>query len=191
VINVIAAAGAAVLAEAGAEETPSVLAVPIDELIIGIIAFLVVFGGLAKFALPSIRRVLDERTDAIEGGIARAEIAEREAKALAEEYKEQLAAAREEASAIRTQAQSDRTAIIDEARNEARAAAAQVTAHAEAQLAAERSQATSALTRQIGELAVDLAGKVVGQALTNDATVRQTVDEFIADLERQAAGSEA
>lgn len=190
-INVITAAGAAILAEEGGAPAPSVLAVPIDELIIGIIAFLIVFGGLAKFALPSIKRVLDERADAIEGGIARAELAEKEANRLAEEYKAQLAAAREEASSIRTQAQSDRTAIIEEARSEARAAAAQVTAQAEAQLAAERTSATSALTRQIGELAVDLAGKVVGQALTNDATVRQTVDEFIADLERQAAGSEA
>ncbi len=190
-INVIAAAGAAVLAEAGVEETPSVLAVPIDELIIGIIAFLIVFGGLAKFALPSIKRVLEERTDAIEGGIQRAEKAEAEAKALAEDYRNQLAQAREEAATIRTQAQADRTAIIEEARNEARAAAAQITAQAESHLAAERSQATATLTRQIGEVAVELAGKVVGQSLTNDATVRQTVDQFIAELERQAAGSDA
>lgn len=190
-INVIAAAGSAVLAAAGEEEVPSVLAVPVDELIIGIIAFIIVFGGLAKFALPAIKRTLEERTNAIEGGIERAAKAEAEAKALAEDYREQLAAAREEAATIRTQAQADRTAIIEEARNEARAAAAQVTAQAEAQLAAERSQATAALTRQIGEVAVDLAGKVVGQSLTNDATVRQTVDEFIADLERQAAGSDA
>jgi F-type H+-transporting ATPase subunit b len=169
---------------------PSVLAVPVDELIIGIIAFLIVFGGLAKFALPSIKRTLDERADAIEGGIERASKAEAEAKDLAEQYRVQLAAAREEASAIRTQAQADRSAIIDEARTEARTAAQVVTAQAEAQLAADRSQATSALTRQIGELSVTLAGKVVGQSLTDDARVRQTVEDFIADLERQAAGAD-
>jgi len=191
VINVIAAAGTAVFAAGGEEEMPSVLAVPIDELIIGIIAFLIVFGGLAKFALPSIKRTLEERSDAIEGGIERAAKAEAEAKSLAEAYRAQLAAAREEAATIRTQAQADRAAIIEEARAEARTAAAQVTAQAEAQLAAERNQATAALTRQIGELAVDLAGRVVGQSLTNDATVRQTVEDFIADLERQAAGSDA
>lgn len=190
-INVIAAAGAAVFASGAEEEMPSVLAVPIDELIIGIIAFLIVFGGLAKFALPSIKRTLDERTDAIEGGIERAAKAEKEANALAEEYRAQLASAREEAASIRTQAQADRAAIVEEARTEARAAAAQVTAQAEAQLAAERAQASSTLTRQIGELAVDLAGKVVGQSLTDDAAVRRTVEDFIADLERQAAGSDA
>jgi F-type H+-transporting ATPase subunit b len=77
--------------------------------------------------------------------------------------------------------------MIEEARAEARAAAQQVTAQAEAQLAADRTQATSALTRQIGEMSVVLAGKVVGQSLTDDARVRQTVEDFIADLERQAA----
>ena len=172
-----------------AEAPPSVLAVPIDELIIGIIAFLIVFGGLAKFALPSIKKTLEDRTNAIEGGIERAAKAEAEAKELAEQYKAQLATAREEAAAIRTQAQADRTAIIDEARNEARVAAGVVTAAGEAQLAADRSQATSQLTRQVGELAVTLAGKVVGQSLTDDARSRQTVDDFLNDLEGQAQGS--
>lgn len=188
-INVIAAAQAAVAAAGGegGEEMPSVLSVPIDELIIGIIAFLIVFGGLAKFALPGIKKTLADRADAIEGGIERAAKAEAEATALADEYREQLAAAREEAAAIRTQAQSDRSAIIEEARSEARTAAQAVTSQAEAQLAADRSQATAALTRQIGEIAVDLAGKVVGQSLSDDARVRQTVEDFIADLERQSA----
>ena len=189
-INVLTAAHAVLsVGAASTEEPPSVLAVPIDELIIGIIAFLIVFGGLAKFALPSIKKTLEERTNAIEGGIERAAKAEAEANALAEQYKAQLASAREEAAAIRTQAQADRTAIIEEARTEARAAAAVVTAAGEAQLAADRSQATSQLTRQVGELAVTLAGKVVGQSLTDDARIRQTVDGFLNDLEGQAQGS--
>jgi len=178
---------AAVLASTEGEEMPSVLAVPIDELIIGIIAFLIVFGVLAKLALPAIKKLLDERTDTIEGGIKRAEEAQVQAQHALEEYRAQLASAREEASAIRTQAQADRTAIIEEARNEARVAAAAVTTAAEAQITAERAQATASLTRQVGELAVGLAGKVVGTSLTDDARVRQTVEDFIAELEQQAA----
>jgi len=179
---------ATILATDGAEEMPSVLAVPVDELIIGLIAFLVVFGALAKLALPNIRKTLAERADAIEGGLQRAEEAQAQAQQTLVEYKSQLLNAREEGAAIRTQAQADRTAIIDEARNEARTAAVQVTAAAEAQIAADRAQVTSALTRQVGELAVNLASKVVGQALTEDARVSATVDAFLDDLERQAAG---
>ena len=62
-----------------AREMPSVLAVPVDELIIGLIAFLIVFGALGKFALPKIKATLDERADAIEGGLQRAEEAQAEA----------------------------------------------------------------------------------------------------------------
>ncbi len=187
-INVFAAVSAvAASGGEGGEEMPSVLAVPVDELIIGIIAFLIVFGALAKFALPNIKKTLDDRANAIEGGIDRASKAEAEAQALLEQYRAQLADAREEASAIRTEAQADRSRIIEEARNEARAAAAQVTAAAEAAMAADRAQAMSQLTRQVGELAVGLAGKVVGEALTDDARIRGTVDAFLDDLERQAA----
>jgi F-type H+-transporting ATPase subunit b len=168
---------------------PRVLDVPIDEFIIGIIAFLIVFGTLSKFALPKIKATLEERANIIEGGIQRSQAAEEEAQRLLEEYRSQLAQAREEAAGIRTQAQADRTAIIDEARNEARQAAAAVSAAAEAALAADRAQAMSTLTRQIGEISVTLAGKVVGEALTDDARVRATVDAFLDDLERQVARS--
>ncbi len=184
---------AAVAAEGaeGTEEMPSVLAVPIDELVIGIIAFLIVFGVLAKLVLPGIKKTLEERTDAIEGGLQRAEEAQSEAQRTLEEYKAQLAQAREEAAAIRAQAQADKAAIIDEAREEARAAAQQVTASAEQAMAVERQQAVSQLTRQVGDVAVNLASKIVGETLTDDARVRQTVDAFLADLEAQAAASEA
>jgi F-type H+-transporting ATPase subunit b len=169
------------------EELPSVLAVPLDELVVGLIAFLLVFGTLAKFVLPKIKVTLDERANLIEGGLERAGKAEEEAAAVLVEYQKQLAGAREEASAIRTAAQADRTAIVEEARNEARIAAAGVTAAAESAMTAERAAAVSALTRQVGELALSLADKVVGEALSNDARVAATVDSFIADLEKAAA----
>lgn len=187
-LNVGALAQSAVSA-AGAEgeEMPRVLDVPVDELVIGFIAFFIVFFALGKFVLPKIKATLEERSDAIEGGILKAEQAQAEANRLADEYRTQLAQAREEAAAIRTQAQSDRAAIVEEARNEARVAAAAVTAAAEAQLAAERAQVTAALTRQVGEVAVTLASRVVGESLADDARVRSTVDAFLDDLERQAA----
>ena len=49
------------------------------ELIIGAIAFLIVFALLAKVLMPRISKTLAERTDAIEGGLKRAEEAQAEA----------------------------------------------------------------------------------------------------------------
>ena len=178
------------LASEGAEEV-SVLAVPLVELVVGLLAFFIVFGLLGKIALPRIRKALADRTEAIEGGIKKAEQAQAEAQRSRDEYAQALASAREEAAAIRTQAQADRAAIVEEARAEARAAAAAVTAAAEAQMAAERAQATAQLQREIGEVAITLSSKIVGQSLTDDARVRATVDEFLANLESLAAAREA
>lgn len=176
-----------VIAASEGEGGSNVLALPLYEIVIALICFFIVFGALAKFALPNIRKTLDERADAIEGGIKRAEEAQAEAARLADDYRAQLAQAREEAAAIRAQAQADRTAIIEEARSEAAAAAATVTQRAEAQLAADRAQTIASLRTEVGALAVTLAGKVVGESLTDDARARATVERFIADLESSAA----
>ena len=170
-------------------EAPSVLAVPLDELILGIVSFLIVFWALSKLALPGIRKALEERTAAIEGGIARAEEREAQAAALYAQYQAQLAEARTEAAQIRAQAQSDKLAMVDEARTEAAEAAAAVTARAEAAISAERASTVASLRREVGTLAVSLAGKVVGESLEDDARAQATVDRFIADLEAQAAAS--
>ena len=61
----------ALTASGGEGETPSVLAVPLDEFILGCVAFFIVFFALWKFVLPGIEKTLKERSDAIEGGIER------------------------------------------------------------------------------------------------------------------------
>jgi len=172
---------------ASAEEQVNILRVPLDELVIGTVAFLLVFFALAKFAFPRINKTLEERADAIEGGIKRAQESQEEAAALLESYKSQLAEARTEAAAIRNQAQAEKAAIIEQAKSEAAAAAAAVTERASASIEAERAQAIASLRRDVSDLALNLAGKVVGETLQDDAKARATVDRFIADLEAQAA----
>jgi F-type H+-transporting ATPase subunit b len=168
-------------------ENINVLRVPLDELVIGTLAFLLVFFVLAKFAFPALNKVLEERAVAIEGGLKRAEDSQAEAAALLDEYRAQLASARTEASNIRAAAQAEKTAIVEAAKAEAAAAAAVVTERASAQMAAEQAQAMTSLRRDVSELALSLAGKVVGESLQDDARARAAVDRFIADLEAQGS----
>jgi len=170
-----------------AAEEQNILRVPLDELIIGTVAFLLVFFALAKFAFPAINKTLEERADAIEGGIRRAQESQEEAAQLLESYKAQLAEARTEAAAIRAQAQAEKATIIESAKSEAATAAAAVTERASASIEAERAQAVASLRRDVSDLALTLAGKVVGETLQDDAKARATVDRFIAELEAQAA----
>lgn len=67
-----------------AEEMENPLIPPIPELVIGLIAFVIVFGFLAKKLLPNINKVLEERREAIEGGIEKAEAAQTEAQSVLE-----------------------------------------------------------------------------------------------------------
>ncbi len=168
-------------------ETQNILRVPLDELIIGTVAFGIVFFALAKFAFPAINKTLEARADAIEGGLRRADESQAEAAALLDEYRAQLADARTEASNIRAAAQAEKTAMIEQAKGEASAAAAVVAERAAAQLEAERAQAMTSLRRDVSDLALTLAGKVVGETLSDDARARATVDRFISELEAQAA----
>lgn len=170
-----------------AESEVNILRLPLDELIIGTLAFAIVFFALAKFAFPAINKTLEDRADAIEGGLARAENSQAEAAAMLEQYRAQLADARGEAATIRAEAQAEKAAMIESARGEAATAAASVTERAQAQIEAERSQAMASLRRDVSELALTLAGKVVGESLTDDARARASVDRFIADLEVEAA----
>jgi F-type H+-transporting ATPase subunit b len=79
-----------ILAAGGENEPmPSVLAVPIDELVVGLLAFFIVFGVLAKVALPKIKETLAARSEAIEGGLRKAEEAQAEAQRAQEDERRQ------------------------------------------------------------------------------------------------------
>lgn len=153
------------------------------DLIWGGLSFFIIFVLFWKYVLPRMKQVMEERTERIEGGIERADALQVEANATLDSYRASLAEARQEAAAIRTQAQSDAAVIIDNARAEALAQAAAITAAAEVAISADRAQAVSQLTGQVGSLAVDLAGRIVGEVLADDARVQATVDAFIADLD--------
>lgn len=101
-----------------AAEQENPLVPPIPELVIGLIAFVIVFGFLAKKLLPNINKVLDERREAIEGGIEKAEAAQTEAQSVLEQYKAQLAEARHEAARLRQEAQEQGATLIAEMRAE-------------------------------------------------------------------------
>jgi F-type H+-transporting ATPase subunit b len=172
-----------ILAAEGAEGGSNVLLPPTYELVIGTIAFLVIFFALSKFALPNIRKTLEQRTETIEGGIAKAEKMQQEASITLNQYRQNLADAKTEAAKIRSTAESERTQLISEARNEAQKAAQVVTQQANAQIEAEKTKAVNELRLDVSKLALDLAGKIVGASLQDDTRAKAVIDQFIKDLE--------
>jgi F-type H+-transporting ATPase subunit b len=153
------------------------------EVIWGGLAFFIVFFALWKILMPRITKVLQERTDAIEGGIERADRAEKEAARLAEQYRAQLEASRHDAARVREEAKEQGAQIIAQMREQAQAEAARIMQAAQAQIAADRQQAFASLRAEVGTLAVELASRIVGESLADEARQSRVVDRFLAELE--------
>jgi F-type H+-transporting ATPase subunit b len=172
-----------------AAEAHNPLIPPLGEIIIGTLTFGVLFFVLGKFAWPRFEQVFQARREAIEGGIERAEAMQAEARAALDRYNAQLAEARTEAAAIREQARTEGQQILEEMRVQAQEEQARIVARGQEQIQAARQQVVNELRAQIGTLAVDLAGRVVGEALTDEARRRGTVDRFLDELDGMTAGS--
>ena len=173
-----------------AAEAHNPLIPPPGEIIIGTITFAILFFVLVKFVVPRFEQVFLARRDAIEGGIERAESMQAEAKSALEQYRAQLAEARTEAAQIRDQARAEGQQIIEELRAQAQEEASRIIARGEEQLTAQRQQIVNELRGQIGALAVDLAGRIVGESLADEARRRGTVDRFLAELDGIAASGD-
>lgn len=157
------------------------------EIILGLVAFLLLFFVIKKFVSPRFEALYQERTAKIEGGIEKAEQAQAEAQRTLEQYKEQLAEARAEAARIRDDARAEGLQIIEELREQAQAESARIVAQGQHQLDAQRAQIVAELRADLGRTAIELASKVVGESLEDDARRRGTVDRFLNDLDAVSA----
>jgi F-type H+-transporting ATPase subunit b len=163
------------------------------EIIVGLIAFGLLFWVLAKTVFPQFEKIYAERTDKIEGGLKRAEEAQAEAQRVKQQYDEQLAGLRAEAARIRDDARAEGQQIKAELRAEAEAEAERIRARAEEQILAQREAAVRSLRAEVGSLATQLAERIIGSELSDPARRSATVDSFLQELEgvgsRQPTGA--
>ncbi|MBG6083635.1 F0F1 ATP synthase subunit B [Zhihengliuella flava] len=160
------------------------------EILVTVLGFAVLLFIVTKFVVPAFEKTYEERSQAIEGGIAKAEAAQAEANAALEDYKQQLVDARTEANRIREEARAEGAQILAELKEKAASESARITEQAHAQIEAERASAVASLRNEVGTLATELAGKIVGESLADDERSARVVDRFLADLEsQQSAGA--
>ncbi|MBU6253839.1 MAG: F0F1 ATP synthase subunit B [Acidobacteria bacterium] len=154
------------------------------EIIVGFIAFSLLYLVLRRAVVPRFEKAFAERTDAIQGGMERAEKAQLEAEAALKQYKAQLQDARGEAASIRDEARAQGAAIIEEMRVKAQEEATRIAASAQAAIESERQAALTSLRNEVGTLATQLASKIVGEALDDQVRQSRIVDRFLEDLEK-------
>ena len=175
-----------VMATEGAEESGGGISLVLphtEELIAGILAFLIVFFFAWRWALPTINKTLEARQQAITGQISEAEQAKREAESLLADYKAQLADAKAEGNRIIEEARQSGEQLKADIAARAEEEASQILAKAREEAASEKARALADARREVGEISVGLAEKIVGGSL--DGKVQQDlIDRYLADLER-------
>lgn len=184
---------AAVQAAEHAEEVQGInLLIPANyDILWSTVVLVIIAVAFYKMVLPKFTAVLDDRTAKIEGGLAQAENAQAEAAAALAQYHQQLTEARAEASRIREEARVEGGAIVEELRVKASADAARILETAQRQIEAERQQASVALRAEVGALATELASRIVGESLADEARRSRVVDRFLDELEVATAADAA
>lgn len=134
-----------------------------------------------KFLLDKVMKVLDQRRDAADKEITEAEQAKAEAFAIKETYEENMRQAKAEAGAILEQAKKTADSRSEEIIREAQAQAVQIKQKASDDIAQEKKKAVNEAKDEISDLAMTIAGKVVGRSLKVEDQTR-LVDDFIAEL---------
>ncbi len=152
-----------------------------NEIIAGLIAFLIVFFFIWKYAVPALNDLLANRQSAIKASLEAAEEEKQQAATLKADYEKSIANAREEASKIvedaRQAGESARADIVSRAEGEATA----IRTRAGVELEAEKERAVTSMRREVAGLSLDVAEKLVGRSLDR-ASQQELVDQFIDEL---------
>jgi len=166
---------------AASESTKDLLYPKLSELILGAIAFAVIFVFMAKWVIPRINETLEARRDKIQGDLEKAEQTRQEAEKELSDYRQQLAGAREEANRVIEEARQTAESMRKDLTAKAQQEYDQILARAQEEIRAERDRVFQELKAQVGELSLALVGRVIGDSM-DQGRQRKLVDQYIEEL---------
>ncbi len=151
--------------------------------VVELMAFVIVLGVLWRYVIPPVQQAMNARQE-----LARQLVSDSaEAKQLLEKaqtaYQTAMAEARHDAEQLRARAQQQRSEIVAGASTEAAAGVAEIISRGQAQVEAERRQAIGQLKTELGNLAVDLAEKILGEALADSQRQERMIERFLSEIE--------
>ncbi len=154
-----------------------------------VLAFLVAFFVLRKWAWPAITEALDKRQRAIEESIETAERARSEAAELLDEYRSRLREARAQAEEIIARARKAGEVHERETVEEARAKREELLEQTRRDIEAETRRAIQEIRSEVADLTILATEKVTRKALTDDDQKR-LVEEALGELDFSSLGGE-
>ena len=147
-----------------------------------LLAFLIVFFLLKKFAWPAIIKGLNDREANIAGSIATAEKIKLEMAQLKNDNEALLLQAREERATLLKEAKETKDKIINEAKDQAKEAAAKIVADAQASINNQKMAAITELKNQVGNLVIEVSEKILRRELSNKADQENYIKQLSEEI---------
>ena len=147
------------------------------------LAFLCLYFILAKWAWPYIIKSMEERADLIDKGVAYAQEAKSHLDNAKAEADKLVAEARNKQNEMLRDAERMRNQLIDDAKGEAAVEAKKVTEAAQISLEQARKEAERQLRTEVGDLALQIAEKVIRRNIASDDAQRALVDQYLNEVE--------
>jgi F-type H+-transporting ATPase subunit b len=151
------------------------------EFIPALIAFLVIWFIMAKFAWPSIVGALDKRQQKIQDDLDSAEKSKVKAAQEASEYEQKIVEANRQAEEIisnaKKEAEEERAQILAKAQSEA----SDIISKAHGAVDSERRKAMIELSGSVVDLSVEIASKIIGNELSEDQQ-RKLAEKYLAEV---------
>lgn len=134
-----------------------------------------------RLFLNKLLKILDKRRELVEQELSEAETAKQQAQGALQAYEDDRARIREQAGEILDQASRRASARGEEIIHQARQQAEQLRVKASDEIAREKKKAIQDAKDAISQIALTIAGKVIGRSLDEPAQAR-LVDRFIEEL---------
>lgn len=147
------------------------------------VAFACLYFILSKWAWPFIIKSMEERAELIDKGVAVAQEAQRRLDNAKAEEEKMMAEARDKRNEMLRDAERMRNELIDKAKGEAAAEAQKVTEAAQISIEQSRRETEKQLRQEMGELALQIAEKVIRRNIANDDAQRALVDQYLNEVE--------
>jgi F-type H+-transporting ATPase subunit b len=147
-----------------------------------IVAFLITFFVLKRYAFGPIQKMIDERRDQIRRSIEEADRARDEARQLLEEHRALIGEARGEAEEILSEARHTRDSMERRMREETEAERQRRLEETRREIAAETARALEQIRAEVADLTLEATSIVVGQKLDSDRD-RELISQAIGGLD--------
>ncbi|MBP3738023.1 MAG: F0F1 ATP synthase subunit B [Muribaculaceae bacterium] len=147
------------------------------------VAFACLYFILAKYAWPFIIKSMEERADLIDKGVAYAQEAKSHLDNAKAEADKVVAEARQQQAEILRDAAKLRNQIIEDAKGEAAAEAKKVSDAAMLSIEQSRKESEKQLRKEVSEIALQIAEKVLRKNVSDDQAQRDLVDKYLSEVE--------